>query len=94
MLMGQDLEEVPVIPAGLLALGSDAALGRGLAAEEVEGQAAQGRIDRLWAVWPVRMRLSSSRKAMSRTQWREFSIPQWLRTACNRIRASAAKLEM
>ena len=32
ILIGQDLEQVPVVPAGLLAPGGDAALGGGLAA--------------------------------------------------------------
>ncbi len=41
ILIGQDLEQVAVVPAGLLALGGDAALGRGLAAQQIEGQSAQ-----------------------------------------------------
>lgn len=43
MLIGQDLEEVSVVPAGLLAPGGNAALGRGLAAQEVEGHTPQDR---------------------------------------------------
>lgn len=53
--MGQDLEQVPVVPAGLLAPGDEADLGGG----------SRRRIDRLRAVWPVRMRFASFRKAMS-----------------------------
>ncbi len=41
MLIGEDLEQVPVVPAGLLAPGGDAALGGGLAARQIEGQASQ-----------------------------------------------------
>src|SRR4051794_23410399 len=43
VLIGEDLEEVSLIPAGLEAFGFDAHLGGGLPAQEIEGQVAEHR---------------------------------------------------
>lgn len=48
----------------------------------------------LWAAWPVRMRFSSSRKAMSRIRGSEFPLSWRLCTICSRARASADLLAM
>jgi len=87
-----DLEQVVVVPAGLLASGGDAALGRGLAAQEVEDQAAQDRhVVGGMAGTDAAFVLPEGH---SKTQCRRFSTPQWLRTARSRARASAGRLEM
>ena len=49
---------------------------------------------RLVCPCPLRNRLSSSRKAMSNTQWSEFSICQWERIAGRRRLASGGRLVM
>ena len=52
------------------------------------------RMAMLWSAWPVRMRLSSSPKATSMTQWWAFSMLQCRRTVCSWSRALDGRLEM
>ena len=54
----------------------------------------QAAASHLWAACPVRMWLSSSPKATSRTQWWAFSLLQCWHTACSRGLALGDRLEM
>src|SRR3954452_12522345 len=68
-----------VVPSGGLALALEAGFQRGVGAREVEGDLRSKA--RFRAAVRSRTRLASSLNPTSSTQWRPFSIAQWLRMA-------------
>ena len=83
---GDEACEILVVPSCSFSAEADGILARGLSGEVVGDVPAGGKVG--WAL-SVLTRHSSSRKTMSMTQCKEFSVAQWARiigpTAAARI---------